>query len=475
MRRAVIAVTTVVVLLLGYGVLDAFDLVPGVLTLAAPRDPQSLDPTSTTGSPAGAVPPDQLAQPSAASSAAGLRAAAGGAATANGVAAVLEPLLRDPSLGSISMTVRDVNSGTHLFDAAADVPRIPASVMKLLAAAAIEKQFGHGAALHTTAVGGAAAGQVVLVAGGDSLLAPGAGDPTAVAGRAGLGDLAGQVAARLKAANQTTAAVGLDLTYAPGPLLAPTWGSDFQPLGITAAVAMLGLSTQRATPGHPGPVDPTRAALAAFVAALRARGIDARADLTVTPGAARDQLGSVTSAPVVEQLELALTDSDNGLTETLARQAGFAAGAPTDFPGTGAWVVSTLTSMGIDTAGVHLIDASGLSRGNTVPVRVLADVLTLAANGSVPDLTTAMSGLPIAGLTGTLADRFQAAGTTVADGIVHAKTGTLTGVSSLAGTVVTEDGQQLVFTVIANGDRGTPQARVALDRVVSALVACGCR
>jgi len=191
---------------------------------------------------------------------------------------------------------------------------------------------------------------------------------------------------------------------------------------------------------------------------------------TEGPGAI---LGSVQSAPVREQLALALTDSDNALTEILARQAAYRSGAGTAFAAVGSWVVSQVAALGLDTAGVTLSDASGLSRENRVRASLLSDVLVLGYDGNHPVLRRALDGLPIGGLTGTLADRF-AGSNHAAAGRARAKTGTLTGANALAGSVVDDSGRLLVFVGMVAGV-GTNDARAALDRLVAAIASCGCR
>jgi D-alanyl-D-alanine carboxypeptidase/D-alanyl-D-alanine-endopeptidase (penicillin-binding protein 4) len=77
----------------------------------------------------------------------------------------------------------------------------------------------------------------------------------------------------------------------------------------------------------------------------------------------------------------------------------------------------------------------------------------------------------VAGFTGTLATRY----TDGAAGVVRAKTGTLTGVNTLAGTVVDRDGRLLAFAFLASDTTDAQAAQSALDRTATALAACGCR
>ncbi len=479
MRRSVAVAGAVGVLLLGYVGLDATDHAPGVLT-TRPLPPPP--PTETAGTRTLPLVPQPTASTSVGMPLPPLAGAAD-APTGRGVAAALKPVLALPALDDAALVVRDGQTGTVLLDRGGAELRIPASTTKLLSAAAISHTFAPGDVLRTEVVARSAPGEIVLVAGGDSLLAPGKGDPDAVAGRAGLADLADQVATALETAGRSRVTLSVDTTYAAGPALAPTWGQDFRPLGITGAVAMLGRSDQRATGGRPGPADPVAATRDLLATRLEERGIDVtvstEAAAVPAPGVKPAVLGSVDSAPVGDQLALALTDSDNALTEILARQAAFRSGVDataargTTFAATGRWVRDRVAALGVDTAGAMLRDASGLSRQNRVTARLLTDVLLVGYDGADPVLRRALAGLPIGGLTGTLAGRFDTGATHDAAGRARAKTGTLTGANALAGSVVDVSGRLLVYAGLV-ASTPTASARAALDRYVATLAACGC-
>jgi D-alanyl-D-alanine carboxypeptidase/D-alanyl-D-alanine-endopeptidase (penicillin-binding protein 4) len=125
-----------------------------------------------------------------------------------------------------------------------------------------------------------------------------------------------------------------------------------------------------------------------------------------------------------------------------------------------------------------LADGSGLSKNNRITPALLTAVLTLAARSDHPELHGLFSGLPVAGYSGTLKDRYRSAGPSrPGAGVVRAKTGTLTGVSAISGIVVTRDGRLLAFAVLA--DDVTPggqfPAQDALDKITTTLAGCGCR
>lgn len=385
---------------------------------------------------------------------------------------------------SRSLTIRDVVTGEHLVDLRADTPLTPASTVKLLTAAAIMSALDPADTFSTTVVAGNRPGDVVLVAGGDLLLREGKGNPEAVVGRAGLADLAAQTATSLAASHTPAPRVRLllDTQYAAGSDVAPGWTDFWVRNGYAGRITMLGLARDRALPGNPSPSDPPMVAAKAFAEALRRAGVKLdegplrRTDKVETRSART--LAQVESAPVRDVLSLALETSDNAMVEQLARLAALRAGAGPGQDAVNAWVLDQLrTDYGIDTQGARLADTSGLSDGNAVPVRVVADTLTAGATGRHLAFQSVLGGLPIAGYTGTLDDRFLLDRAAAGVGVVRAKTGSLPGVTALAGTIVTEDDRLLVFAISATdlGEGGAVlEARAVVEAMIADVASCGC-
>ena len=127
-----------------------------------------------------------------------------------------------------------------------------------------------------------------------------------------------------------------------------------------------------------------------------------------------------------------------------------------------------------------MVDGSGLSTEDRVPAKLLGALLAAAsAPSSGPTdlqvLRPIVAGLPVAGGDGTLDDRFTPGSPAAAGrGVVRAKTGTLTGVSSLAGITTDTDGRLLVFALMSNGVNPA-LIRPRLDAFAAQLSRCGCR
>jgi D-alanyl-D-alanine carboxypeptidase/D-alanyl-D-alanine-endopeptidase (penicillin-binding protein 4) len=184
----------------------------------------------------------------------------------------------------------------------------------------------------------------------------------------------------------------------------------------------------------------------------------------------------VLSLPVSRMVETMLTKSDNIVAEAMARQVALARGKPASFDGGAQATREVLAELKLPVDGFGLIDGSGLSYNDHVTAQLLTSVLAEAASPQHADLRAIISGLPVAGWSGTLNKRYGANGTAAAAGIVRAKTGTLRSVNSLAGVAVDADGRLLAFSILADATPGTAPdpAEAALDRIAATLAGCGC-
>ena len=216
--------------------------------------------------------------------------------------------------------------------------------------------------------------------------------------------------------------------------------------------------------------DPLAYAAAVLRLQLEANGIHVKGGVrraAAAPGAAL--LLEFEGLPLQQIASLFLKYSNNFIAECLLRWLALGpAPAPTSAPAS--WAAGSealrarLLALGVPFGQAHTVDGSGLSRENRVSARVLVETLRRgdALFEMGPEL---LSGLPIAALDGTLAHR---AGD--ARGRVRAKTGSLDGVTSLAGFARSERGREFVFAVIANDlHHGDAAATAALDGVAAAL------
>ena len=397
------------------------------------------------------------------------------AATAAGVRAALEPLAAK-GLGTFTGVVTDPATGTVLWDRTSGTPLVPGSTGKLLTAAAALLTLNPTDRLTTKVVAGPEAGTVVLVGGGDPTL-------TALpAGKEGVYPDPSRLTALADAVKKASPApvtrVLVDTSRYTGAPLQASWDPADVGGGFVAPIEPVMLDGGRVDPAaHDGPRVPDPA-LTAGRALASLLGASAVAPGTAQPGA--KALGTVVSAPVSDLVEVAIRESDNVLAEVLAREVAVRRKADASFDGAAAQTAAALAQAGFDTTGVHMVDGSGLSTQDRVPAKLLAAVLAAAAAPAqgpqdIQFLRPIVTGLPVAGGDGTLDDRFGAATPSSAGrGVVRAKTGTLTGVSSLAGITTDSDGRLLVFALMSNGV--LPSAvRPRLDAFAAKLSACGCR
>jgi D-alanyl-D-alanine carboxypeptidase/D-alanyl-D-alanine-endopeptidase (penicillin-binding protein 4) len=391
--------------------------------------------------------------------------------TASGLSGHLGDALHDNRLGpSVSVSIRDGLTGASLYGSG-DGKAVPAaSATKLLTATAALEKFGPDHRFQTKVVAGPEPGSVVLVGGGDPTL--GIGPKTAYPNAARLDVLAGQVKKALGGTRVNKIIV--DTSLFGGPALASGWApgdlkGDVAPIG---ALMVDGGRTSPNQESRPRQSTPSTFAAKGFAAALGA------SDATIVNGKAASgarELGAVQSMPLSQIIAINLAISDNVISEVLGHQVARAAGQPATFAGMAVAVPQVLASVGVASAAdAKLLDSSGLSGSDRVSARVLS--AALVAGATKPKLRALLTGLPVAGYTGTLDTRFNGSQSRAGAGIVRAKTGTLTGVSSLAGIVVDSSGRLLVFAVVADHvpPTGTKAAEAALDVIGAKLAGCGC-
>lgn len=479
-------------ILLGVGVV--LPVVPGPRSDQASRAPSASAPAEAPARPAVPVAPGAASSPAPAVALASLDPSAP-VPDPGAMAASLGPLLAARGLGpSVGVRVVDATTGTVLLDRGGSQPRRPASTAKLLTALAALHRLGPEATSSTTVVPGASPDELVVVGGGDVLLGPGSSDPRAVVGRAGLGDLAAQVAAARAGATAPVRLVVDDSLTGGVPQTSPAWGTGDVTAGYVAPLTSLAIDAGRTTPARYSgrQSDPALAAAAVLAQRLAEAGVPVAGEPVrgrAPAGAA--PLAEVVSAPLREVVADMLAESDNTVADSVAVRVAAASGvAPTSdgsiFASAGAAVLAAVAETGVDVSGCVMDGGSGLGAGTTATATAMADALAVASSPRAPAGTRdLLAALPVVGLDGTLSERLRgpAPGAPPGSapvplpgaGLARAKSGSLYGVSSLAGTVVDADGRALVFAVIADQVPGGGTARQEIDAVVSALSACGCR
>lgn len=396
--------------------------------------------------------------------------------TEAGVTAVLTGMLADSRLGtSVAASVLDAETGGALFSRNADTPVTPASTAKAVTAAAALLAYGPTYRLSTRVLRGSAPGEIVLVGGGDPTLA--FDEQQSYPGSARLDTLAAAV--RTAMGSTTVTRVVVDSSLFVGPATGPAWDADIVSGGYSAPVNALTANGGRTMPTAAHQADRAPAP-DLFVGRRFATLVGAPEGVPVVNGTAPAgavQLAELKSPPLSHLIDAMLAESDNVIAESMFRLVAVQQKLPATFVGGAQAVTAVLSAAGVDVSGDLLVDGSGLSRRGQVTTHLLTEVLATAVDQAHPQLRSLLAGLPVASYSGTLAGRFDDGPATSGVGLVRAKTGTLSGVSALAGMVTTADGRILAFAVVANGvpRGGTRAAEAALDAVAAALARCGCR
>jgi D-alanyl-D-alanine carboxypeptidase/D-alanyl-D-alanine-endopeptidase (penicillin-binding protein 4) len=366
------------------------------------------------------------------------------------VQALDELLASQPPDTCLSVVADDVR-----YDHRIDDPQVPASTQKVLtgvaALIALGPEFRHATRVTASVppAAGVVAGDLHLVGGGDPLLA--------------IGEYAAryrrpQPFSDLRALADAVAATGItridgavvgDDTRYDAVRYHPAWPARFVTQDQTGPLSALSVNDGFVTwpPQGDQPVEPAPdpAALGAEVlrVLLEQRGVMVAGGSRSGPSPADALVVAEHESPplpaVVGQM---LRESDNATAELLLKEVGLQVEGSGTFEGGARAVARVLTEAGFDLTGAAVVDGSGLAGANALDCGLLVELLD-----HEPTRDALFAGMPVAGETGTLAERFLGSS---AAGRLRAKTGTLNQVTGLAGYVEGAGGAEHTFAIIAN-------------------------
>ena len=353
-----------------------------------------------------------------------------------------------------SALVFDLQTGATLFADHDSLPLAPASNEKLAVSYAALVGLGAAYRIETDVLGrGFQNGSVWQ----GSLLLVGHGDPSLSS--ADIVELAREVRA-LGIVRVTGGVFGVE-SFFDSRRTAPGWKSWFY---VNESPPLSALTVDRAIYRGRTSRNPALSAALVFRDALRRRGVAVPGAGTGVEHGDEVPLAAVDSPPLSEILRFMDVHSDNFTAELLLKQLGALGGRIGTTAAGAAYVRSTLARAGVPLGGVRIVDGSGLSLLDRMTTRALAAILRAAwADSQIQPAF--VDALPVAGISGTLADRMRRP---PARGNVLAKTGTTSIASALSGYVK----HRYVFSVLQNGNPVSSfWARRAQDRFATALAA----
>ena len=369
--------------------------------------------------------------------------------------------------GGLAFSVIAAGTGEVLAERDAATALVPASTLKLLTAAAVLRQYSGDEVLTTRAA--VHDGVVTLIGGGDMTLSDDE-----------LRNLAIQTAELATSQGVTQVSVVLDDSYLVGGAN-EAWGNNGTAGGWVTPTASLALEGGWLDGQQYGPksTDPAGDAAQRFAELLAETGLEITGEISEGVAPQDAPSAEIHSEPLAELVRHTLLISDNTTAELLAHLVALSRGEETTPSGAAAAVEAEIRELAAeigvpdaDLAALELHDGSGLSRQNRVPPALFSAVLAEVASGEVPRLEQILYDVPIAGLSGTLADRFDADGTAEASGLVRGKTGYLGGAATLAGVAVLPDGRTVGYSIVVHGFDGADAeaARAAVDQVAAEMV-----
>jgi len=181
----------------------------------------------------------------------------------------------------------------------------------------------------------------------------------------------------------------------------------------------------------------------------------------------RRVLAAHISVQVAEDVTVINKTSQNLHAELLLRLLGKIYGTDGSFEQGARVVRQFLVDAGVEDGDFFFYDGSGMSPDDKIAPRAYTQLLAYASRQ--PWGAAWRDTLPVAGVDGTLAERFKRS--PLKDRL-WAKTGTLNEVNALSGYLTAASGKTLAFSILVNGRRPGSEAEVqAIDRIAEAIAA----
>ena len=362
------------------------------------------------------------------------------------------------ALGSdLAGLVTDAETGQVLWASSEVERQLPASNVKVLTAVNALETFGPTARFTTRAMTGRTARRVVLVGGGDPSLT-----------RTHLRRLARTTATALVAQGIRKVRVDVDDTLFPAATRAVGWSRSTMIRDVSAVRALVVDQHRR--------WDTSIDAGNVFAALLKRQGVKVKAVARRARPAGSTVIAQVRGDDIATQVAYMLRTSDNDYAEVLHRMVAVQTGFPATWAGAAQAQVAALARLGVTIRPGSVYDGSGLSRSDRLTPAEVVAVLATAYGPAHPNLVSLQTGsLAVAGLTGTLGPtyrRYRTGPTRCAQGLIEAKTGSLSGVISLSGRAVGADGRVKLFSFLLNGVPSTLTTRRAVDKLATTVTGC---
>ena len=389
--------------------------------------------------------------------------------------------VKQPALGKFYAYAIDAVTGRVLVDVRGSESTPSASVLKVLTAASamtnLPATYRAETKIYSTA---SEPGTIIVRGGGDHSLSRMTGESYTTYWRPARLETLAKKFFKAYPVDAPITKIILDASFFEGDSYNRYWRSSDRTNGYISHITALQVDADRANPdltdkkynGYRS-TDPIMAAGRAIKAALGERAQNATLELGSLPLDAIE-VTKVSSQTINTWLAHAIGLSDNTETEFIARHAAIAAGLPASFDSIQPMVKTTLKSLGINSTGLVMKDASGLSQFDRVTPKMVAQLMAKVATSDTY-LAKLEGMLPVAGKTGTLAGRFTGYNA-AARGFVKAKSGYIPGLYSLAGIIDSKDGGRIAFAIFARSGDGKSVgylARPALDSVAAKFYRCG--